>query len=66
MLQLLKADDEYSIHKAAPIELTDGFTSTYELELFATVHRAATREHTRRHDDVVRIVQSWTERKQSR
>ncbi|MBF6293684.1 type II toxin-antitoxin system antitoxin DNA ADP-ribosyl glycohydrolase DarG [Nocardia farcinica] len=63
--QLLATDPRTAARVERVIELTDGFTSMYGLELLATVHWAATREHARRHGDVVRIVQSWTKRKKS-
>ncbi|NKY49719.1 macro domain-containing protein [Nocardia vermiculata] len=45
------------------IELADGFTSMYGLELLATVHWTVTREHATTSDEVFNKIQSWTPRK---
>jgi O-acetyl-ADP-ribose deacetylase (regulator of RNase III) len=45
------------------IQLVEGFESPHGLELLATVHWIATREHSATGDDLVQLFYAWDERK---
>jgi O-acetyl-ADP-ribose deacetylase (regulator of RNase III) len=46
------------------IQLVEGFESPYGLELLATVHWIATREHPATVDELVQLFHAWADRKQ--
>lgn len=46
-------------------DLVDGFETPYGLELLATVHWVATREGAMTHDEAVKRIRNWNERKKA-